>query len=219
MKKIVLVLIWVLMIGCWNCSVEKIDAKTRDTIKYSRYIQCGKSYNLAKFLKETEEDSFKLQSIPKSDTTRWKTKNSNLLIKKGKIKAKKNGTYKMYAVTKNEKYVIEIVAVSSQIGKINANKVKYIEITETHVGKKRVKDIEMIRKICSKINSVKWKFNYSNSNRQKFGSAYSISFYMKSGSVKRYTIRDNMLQNRVYYKSTPTIKILDYVDGLYKELP
>ena len=124
----------------------------------------------------------------------------------------------MYAVKGDEKYVIQITAVSSELEKIRINEVKSIEIKETLVGKKIITDRAVIKDICSRINSVKWKFSYSNSNKQKFGSTYSITFYLKSGKDRSYTVRKTMLQSQGYYSSVPKLNIFDYIDGLYKNL-
>lgn len=207
-----------LMIGSESIFCQEIEAKAAENIKFTQYIQSEKTYNLTKFLKNTEENSLTLKSIPKSSKIRWKTNNSCLRIKNGKLSVKKNGTYKMYAVKGDEKYVIQITAVSSELEKIRINEVKSIEIKETLVGKKIITDRAVIKDICSRINSVKWKFSYSNSNKQKFGSTYSITFYLKSGKDRSYTVRKTMFQSQGYYSSVPKLNIFDYIDGLYKNL-
>lgn len=220
MKRIVFLKLFIMVLAafCFINFTEVAEAKTRDKITFHRYVQSGKSYNLTKFLNDTERDSLEMKSIPKGSKVKWKTEDIGLKIKQGKLTAKKNGTYKLYAVTKNKKYVIQITAVSGKIGKIKPDEVQYVEVKETLAESKRIEDIMTIQQVCSKINEVQWKFSDTHSNTPKYGATYSISFHMESGEVRSFVVGIDTLKNQVYYVSSPRINIFEYVDALYKSL-
>ncbi len=207
-----------LIIGSCGVFYRVAEAKTVEEVKFSQYIQSGRTYNLTKFLKNAEKNSLSLNAIPKKNKVKWKTSSSRIKVKNGTLRARSNGTYKIYTVKGDKKYTIQITAVSSELSKIPQKEVERIEIKETNVGKKTITEKKMIHDICSQFNNVKWKFSDTHSNRQKFGSTYSVIFYLESGSKRSYIVRKTMLQSKGYYKSVPELNIFDYVDGLYKNM-